>query len=355
MESPTNWQPVLMTMSSVTIFLTTLFLTLGALLRVLNRKNKHLLEKHIECRMLFDSSRDAVVKVDQSRKIRDINPSGEKMFNYKQASLIGKNINRLVALSGDRDVDEKIMRYFHFTESGLFYNPVGLDCQRSDGSVFTAELIVTEQVLIDQSEFFMAIFRDLSVEKSLESELLVMKDKLKQSNLRVKHLLQYETLTEITDRDLFDRRIEEELKRARRENADLSLIVCDVDYLKQFGDIKGPVGVEDVLKRVAEVIHSQLFRSVDLLARYGGETFSIILPSTSLDGALIVANRIQNAIRGENIPNPASFTADRLTLSIGVTAVHPKDHHQSGPLIERADQALFLAKNKGRNRIEQIR
>jgi diguanylate cyclase (GGDEF)-like protein len=162
-------------------------------------------------------------------------------------------------------------------------------------------------------------------------------------------------LTELHNRRYLDRRLEEELARASRYRQPLSCLFIDADYFKRINDTYGhPVG-DLVLKELAKRIRSQL-RASDVATRYGGEEFAILLPQTTLAEALLLAERI----RIEVYSNPVSLedgSSLRLSVSIGVSETLPmlgKSHHKKlgRHLLASADQALYSAKAKGRNRIE---
>lgn len=280
-----------------------------------------------------------------------MNSAAERIFGYSIGELRGKPIRCLSGYRSEDKPERDLALYFTGNGSGLPETIPEVLCQRCDGSIFHGLLVMVSDSRSDTTTFT-GILQDLSPHKLTQETLKQTENKLEKANKGLKHLLLFDGLTQIPDRKHFERRLEEELNRARRENADLALIVCDIDYLKQFIESCGRIAGDDGLRRVAEVIKGNLLRSVDLLARYSGETFAVILPSTDAEGAKTLAEQIKKSLWQKNIPNPASFIADRVTLSIGITSNQFGDDYHIDPLIERADQALFLAKSKGKNRIE---
>ena len=165
-------------------------------------------------------------------------------------------------------------------------------------------------------------------------------------------------LTQLHNRRYLDRRLEEELARANRYNQPLSCLFVDADHFKQINDHYGHQVGDLVLKELASRIRSQL-RASDIATRYGGEEFALLLPQTCLEEALLLAERIRLEVASNPILLSDGSSRIRLTVSIGVSEVPPmlgKTHHkQLGKyLLAEADQALYLAKANGRNRIEHM-
>jgi diguanylate cyclase (GGDEF)-like protein len=135
-----------------------------------------------------------------------------------------------------------------------------------------------------------------------------------------------------------------------RENQFLSLILCDVDFFKRYNDYYGHLSGDDCLKQIAQAIQASIHRPADLAARYGGEEFVVILPNTPLNGAITVAQTIQAAVRSLQIPHHYSSVSETVTLSLGVCSLIPNPAFSPASLIETADQALYTAKQQGRDR-----
>src|SRR6266581_461726 len=157
-------------------------------------------------------------------------------------------------------------------------------------------------------------------------------------------------LTGIANRRYFDSYLVTEVRRAAREKAAVSLILSDVDHFKAFNDCYGHQAGDDCLRRVAAALSSAGRRPADLAARYGGEEFAMVLPGTVLDGAVDVAQAVSRVIGGLAIPHARSAVDQNVTLSQGVVSLVPEKESASEDLIQHADQALYQAKQQGRNR-----
>ncbi len=185
--------------------------------------------------------------------------------------------------------------------------------------------------------------------------LTMEKRKTELLNEKLREMSYVDGLTGVANRRKFDEYLEAEWERARRMGRPLSLLLIDIDFFKRFNDIMGHLEGDECLRKVARAIRDSLRRGVDLVARYGGEEFAVILPETDLTQAEKIAERIREAVMNLNIPHPGSDVSDRVTVSVGVVSVIPQEGMSREDLIEMADRALYLAKKRGRNRVEVFR
>jgi len=164
----------------------------------------------------------------------------------------------------------------------------------------------------------------------------------------VNNLIIYDTLTGLFVHKYFKIKLDEEIVRSRTSKKFFCILVCDIDHFKIVNDTYGHQAGDIVLKETGKIIRNAI-RTVDMPARYGGDEFSVILPHTTKDGALILANRICEKIRNVSIP----FYDKKLniTISIGVAEFN-ESIMDSNELIRCADTALYSCKSKGRNRVE---
>ena len=160
-----------------------------------------------------------------------------------------------------------------------------------------------------------------------------------------------DALTGLRNRRFLDERIDAELARARRSGRPFSLLLLDVDKFKNVNDTHGHLVGDRVLEEVGDVL-AQMVRASDLAARYGGEEFCVLLPDTSVDGARILAERVRESLAARQLPLDSG--ALRVTASLGVATwgVHGTEREQ---LIVAADEALYEAKEAGRNQVRVAR
>lgn len=159
-----------------------------------------------------------------------------------------------------------------------------------------------------------------------------------------------DSLTGLFNRRYFDGRLFEELQRATRYDTVFALAIFDIDDFKRFNDTEGHTAGDDVLKTLANIARESL-RSIDILARFGGEEFSIIMPQTDKDEAFLVAERVRTNIREFMPAGWKKFPYEKLTVSIGM-ATFPADGKDAKALIRSADKALYRAKVTGKDRTE---
>lgn len=152
-----------------------------------------------------------------------------------------------------------------------------------------------------------------------------------------------DVLTGVKNRRSFDLTIEEDFTRARARRTTLSLLMIDVDHFKSFNDDFGHPAGDEVLRSVAQLLQSEM-RESDSLFRYGGEEFAVVLPETTCKGAFVLAERFRRTVQRAPWPKRA------ITISIGVAAIDA-DTGSPRDLLQSADQALYSAKQIGRNRV----
>ncbi|WP_233804934.1 GGDEF domain-containing protein [Paraburkholderia sp. HP33-1] len=158
-------------------------------------------------------------------------------------------------------------------------------------------------------------------------------------------------LTTLNNRRVLDKRLDDEWRRARRENKPLSVLFIDIDHFKIFNDTYGHESGDEVLIAVADCIASVARRSADLVARYGGEEFAVVLPDTTAQGAFAVAERIRRKVESQVIVRGQGAPLG-VTVSLGCATALPAsaDAANGFDLLAAADQQLYVAKNQGRNR-----
>jgi len=182
-----------------------------------------------------------------------------------------------------------------------------------------------------------------------DSERKFAEEALQKANEELQRLATTDGLTQISNRRRFDEFLANEWKRALRSKQNLSLILGDIDFFKLYNDNYGHQAGDQCLHTVAQTINSILRRPADLAARYGGEEFTVILPDTDMEGAFHVAERVRNKIQQLEILHEHSTVEKHVTLSLGVASIVPTHEGLPESLLEKADEALYKAKEKGRN------
>jgi len=184
---------------------------------------------------------------------------------------------------------------------------------------------------------------------TLEQRVEERNQELTQVNQELQKLAHSDGLTQTANRRYFDTVIKREWQRLSREQQPMALMLCDVDYFKRYNDTYGHQAGDQCLREVAQVLGQTSRRPADLVARYGGEEFALILPNTSLQGAVCIAENIQAHLQKLTLPHKAS-PIGRITISIGIAVTIPSIKNSPKDLLKTADQALYNAKANGRNR-----
>jgi diguanylate cyclase (GGDEF)-like protein/PAS domain S-box-containing protein len=185
---------------------------------------------------------------------------------------------------------------------------------------------------------------DISERKETEQKLITLQKELEALSFK-------DGLTGVANRRMLDTVLDTEWTQARRNSRPLSLILIDIDYFKQYNDLYGHIQGDDCLKRVGQVLGSAATRARDLLARFGGEEFALILPETDAAAAKKVAERCRGLLFKEQIPHAGSPVSQILTASFGVGTIIPGHDDQPLTFVESVDRLLYQAKQAGRNRV----
>jgi len=186
------------------------------------------------------------------------------------------------------------------------------------------------------------------VQKTVEDK----NQEINEANKQLELLSRSDGLTGIANRRCMDDFFKREWSLAIRNKTSISFVIIDIDFFKLYNDNYGHPQGDDCLRAVAKQLKNTLKRPSDLIARYGGEEFALILPNTI--SARTIAENCRKSIESLNIPHEHSSVAKVVTISIGICSVIPTVKMSSRELIETADQALYLAKDNGRNTVKEL-
>ena len=186
----------------------------------------------------------------------------------------------------------------------------------------------------------------------MRQSLLVLTRKLDSANQELKRLTSLDGLTGIANRRHFDEVLAREWRRAMRQGDEIAVLMCDIDFFKQYNDTYGHQSGDECLRLVADTLVGTMERGGDLLARYGGEEFVAVLPGTSLLGAAWVAEQMRQAVSAVAIPHTGTALG-YITASFGVASAVAMPETNPQDIVGAADLALYKAKHGGRNRVCQ--
>ncbi len=168
---------------------------------------------------------------------------------------------------------------------------------------------------------------------------------------RLEKLASTDALTGCMNRRALAEALAQELDRARRYNLALTVMLADLDRFKSINDTRGHIAGDSVLRQVGDLLRREA-RSVDLVARYGGEEFVVVMPETTTQGAAIFAERVRSRVQNRDFADPGDDPV-RVTISIGLASFPDDRVHSADSFVSLADQALYRAKNEGRNLVRQ--
>jgi diguanylate cyclase (GGDEF)-like protein len=191
-----------------------------------------------------------------------------------------------------------------------------------------------------------AISRELG---GLTSSLRDRNTQLRDARRQLTELANVDELTGLGNRRMVNAVLKAEINRSRRSGAPLSIILLDVDYFKNYNDTYGHPAGDVVLQLLSEVMRRATTRAGEVVGRFGGEEFILILPGANSSAAMRTARRLQAAVNREHIAHSSSKVANHLTVSQGLVTARPSSELEPGQLIELADKALYEAKDAGRN------
>jgi len=180
-----------------------------------------------------------------------------------------------------------------------------------------------------------------------------LQQKLEAANRELQRLVTIDELTQIANRRRFEEYCLQEWQCMAREQLSLSLILCDVDFFKEYNDTYGHRAGDRCLQMVAKAIQDTVKRPADLVARYGGEEFAVILPRTDSEGAVHLAEAICQSVRMLGIPHSRSQVNICVTISAGIATIIPQPNSDFQEIIDEADRALYQAKIAGRDRCQK--
>ncbi len=183
----------------------------------------------------------------------------------------------------------------------------------------------------------------------MRQKLLYLSRQLATANRELEKISHQDGLTGLANRRYFDFYLTQELMRAKRSGAPLSVMLCDVDFFKAFNDNYGHLAGDETLRKVAKALTGICKRPGDLVARFGGEEFAFVMPDTPAGGAEQVARNILEAVASLQIPHSYSKAAPHVTISVGYISTQPAQEVTSESLLLHADEALYQAKQTGRN------
>lgn len=195
------------------------------------------------------------------------------------------------------------------------------------------------------------VWRVSANERALKREVALRTDELRAANAELRRLASLDGLTRIANRGTFDQVLAQRWEQHQRLRIPLALLLCDIDSFKTYNDNYGHQAGDTALTRVAGALAGLVQSKDDLAARYGGEEFALLLADCDVREAIVIGERVLDAVRALEITHAASTVSARITISVGVAVMVPTEKQSSDVIVKRADDALYRAKDSGRDRL----
>lgn len=310
--------------------------TLDSLARNI-RLERQVREEQKKFRILSSSAQDAIFMVDNELKVTLWNNTSEEMFGYKKAEIIGKDILDFIIPKEDLKEFKQGMANFRDSGKGIFVGQITeLKVKKRTGDEFIIELSLSS-VKLGGIWHAIGIVRDITEKKKA-------KVKLQKAYQKMDVLARTDFLTKLSSRWDALEKINYEMQRFKRFRYPFTLIISDVDSFKSINDTYGHGDGDHVLQHLSGIM-KEMIRKQDVLGRWGGEEFIMMLPRTELDGAKIICERIREKIM--STPYKNNKRKIEVTMTFGI-ALYDKEMNIDD-CIKQADHALYYGKRNGKN------
>jgi diguanylate cyclase (GGDEF)-like protein/PAS domain S-box-containing protein len=351
-----SWRhTALLNIAAVAIVVAVLVLVGGRNVLALRAQRRLARELHRSHRRLADLGRaideHAVVAItDVKGVILDVNERFCALSKYSREELIGAPHS---VVRSDRHPPAFFKHMWRTIARGGVWQGL-IENRAKDGSTYWVDTTIVPFLDERGKPYqYIAIRTDITELRRTQQELETAHEQLARSNEELARLAAFDSLTGLANRRRFDESLEEAFRGARRENEPLSLLMMDVDRFKQFNDGYGHPAGDACLRRVAMALRGVSRRPGDLVARWGGEEFAMLLPRTDADGARVVAELVRRAVYVLAIEHRHGVQG-RVTLSVGMHTLVPGLQASVAELVAGADRALYVAKQGGRNRVAAV-
>ena len=288
-------------------------------------------------RAIVNNMAEGLLQIATDGSIVSANPAAHNLLGFTGGELTRRSILDLLA----PPFNLEYAAYFSHDASpvghigALRHGPQEVILRGKNGVEVSLDLTVTK-VFANES-LYVALLHDISAHKQSQDELL--------------RIACTDPLTNLSNRRQLDTFLKQEWNRAQRSGGVISLAMIDVDYFKLYNDTLGHQAGDQCLQQVAQAIKLITHRPTDLAARFGGEEFVLLFAATTLENAQLLAEKARVTVESLAIPHPASPIGSHVTVSIGVAAFMPTKDTPVTHLLKAADEALYRAKQAGRNRV----
>ncbi|MDD5762959.1 MAG: PAS domain S-box protein [bacterium] len=289
----------------------------------------HLAESEVKFRTLFETAGDAILSLDENGIILMANQEARDIFEYPDHEIEGMDVRRLFG-SGQKNTWEVLSRYASQSETGKYLESFA---ESRSGKKIPVHISVSE-IFSGGKKTYSTIMRDVSQIKAYEEDLRV--------------LANTDSLTHLYNRRQLYPILQKEMDRAVRKKIPFSVLLIDIDHFKKFNDTYGHAGGDLLLAGFADKVRAA-FRKMDSAFRFGGEEFVVLLPETTGQNAMLIAERFRQLIAVSRVSMPSEGKPVSVTISIGIAEY--RDGNTVDDVIRHADLAMYAAKKGGRDQV----
>ncbi|MFB6347378.1 MAG: diguanylate cyclase [bacterium] len=307
---------------------------------ITNRKSRQLELEGFE--LLFENTSDCIAEIEIENDkpiIGSINKAFERTFGVSESELQGQNLNDVIVPD-----DGQAINVTNDEENGVRREVIR---EAEDGK---REFLVRS--VKSWEKHYYLVYTDITKRKQTQNALRQAKQELENANTKLEEIARQDTLTGLPNRRFLNERLRYEWNRAHRMQESISLLMLDIDHFKQYNDSFSHTNGDDVLRKIGTVLSNQVEDSDAFAARFGGEEFSIILPDTEPQYARQKAESIRREIENLEIEHADQVDLKSITVSIGFHSMVPQEKNNQDTLIKHADDALYRAKDCGRNTVK---
>lgn len=295
-------------------------------------------------RTLLESTKAIPWKIDwASKRFTYIGPQIEALLGWKPESWM--TVEDWAARMHQDDRENVVNFCVAQSQAGVDHEADYRALTKDNGYVWLRDVVHVVRNQEGGPEALVGFMFDISERKRTEEKLLALQKELEALSFK-------DGLTNIANRRRFNVSLELEWESARSNGQPLSVLMFDIDFFKQYNDLYGHIKGDRCLTDIAQTLSLALDGPRDLVARFGGEEFVVLLPQADASVALKVAQRCERLIKKQAITHAQSPHEQRLTVSIGVGTVVPGPRMSPSDFMEAVDRQLYAAKKNGRNRIE---
>ncbi len=284
---------------------------------------------------IYSQIAEGVLLIDNLGNIVESNPQMEKMLGYEDGELVGRNVFSLMSRNDLLDVSSKldklisgetiVLKRRMRSKSGIY-----ISCEQRGQKI--------------GDNLILLLYRDVTERNIAELAL-------ERVNKTLDNLAHLDGLTRVANRQKFDLVLKDEWKQAIEISSSIGLILVDIDYFKEYNDFYGHQAGDEALIKVAGALKDLVHKPHDLVVRYGGDEFIVVLPHTGESGCRTIAEKMRTKIENLMIPHEKSECSDYLTLSLGLCVHVPTHNCDAEDLIASTYRALDQAKKNGRNQV----